>query len=91
MSYAVRDFYLNGGAQAVIVRLYHADSGDPDATPPVSAVPDKSKFSVGDIKLEAAYKGKWGASLRITIDQDQISQDVDMSMGLTKKICSILP
>ena len=85
MSYAVRDFYLNGGAQAVIVRLYHADSGDPDATPPVSAVPDKSKFSVGDIKLEAAYKGKWGATLRITIDQDQISQDVAMSMGLDKK------
>jgi hypothetical protein len=23
MSYAVRDFYLNGGAQAIIVRLYH--------------------------------------------------------------------
>ncbi len=25
MSYAVRDFYLNGGSQAVIVRLYHED------------------------------------------------------------------
>src|SRR5678809_1008344 len=23
MSYAVRDFYLNGGSQAVIVRVYH--------------------------------------------------------------------
>ena len=25
MSYAVRDFYLNGGSQAIIVRLYHAN------------------------------------------------------------------
>lgn len=27
MSYAVRDFYLNGGAQAIIVRLYVANKG----------------------------------------------------------------
>ena len=27
MSYAVRDFYLNGGGQAVIARLYRAESG----------------------------------------------------------------
>lgn len=28
MSYAVRDFFLNGGAQAVIVRLFKAPAGD---------------------------------------------------------------
>src|SRR4051812_38534256 len=27
MSYAVRDFFLNGGAQAVIVRLFHGARG----------------------------------------------------------------
>src|SRR6266481_2376460 len=25
LGYAVRDFYLNGGSQAIIVRLYHPD------------------------------------------------------------------
>lgn len=28
MSYAVRDFFLNGGARAVIVRLFHSTAGD---------------------------------------------------------------
>lgn len=28
MSYAVRDFYLNGGSQAIIVRLFKSDAGD---------------------------------------------------------------
>src|SRR5688500_8863837 len=27
LGFAVRDFYLNGGGQAIIVRLYHAESG----------------------------------------------------------------
>lgn len=27
MSYAVRDFFLNGGGQAIIVRLFNGDSG----------------------------------------------------------------
>src|ERR1700750_1584044 len=26
---AVRDFYLNGGSQAIVVRLYHAPAGPP--------------------------------------------------------------
>jgi phage tail sheath protein FI len=84
LGFAVRDFYLNGGRQAIIVRLYHADSGDPNANPPVPAVPGKSNVSVGAIQLEATYEGKWGAALRITIDQDQISDDVATRMGLTK-------
>ncbi|HYP27201.1 MAG TPA: phage tail sheath family protein, partial [Blastocatellia bacterium] len=29
MSYAVRDFFLNGGAQAIIVRLFRAVEADP--------------------------------------------------------------
>src|SRR5262245_66090578 len=35
LGYAVRDFFLNGGSQAIIVRLYHQDPGNPTATPPV--------------------------------------------------------
>jgi len=28
LGYAVRDFYLNGGSQAIIVRLYHAEKAN---------------------------------------------------------------
>src|SRR6187549_3380171 len=37
LGFAVRDFFLNGGAQAIVVRLYHADPGNPGANPPVAA------------------------------------------------------
>jgi uncharacterized protein len=61
MSFAVRDFFLNGGSQAIIVRLYHADESD-DAKPP------KTTFEVDGVKLEAAYEGSWGAYLRAEVE-----------------------
>lgn len=83
LGYAVRDFYLNGGSQAIIVRLYHPDPGAPAAIPAVPAPPAKAKLSVGAIKLEAAYEGNWGRNLRATVDTD-VSEAVALSMGLTK-------
>ena len=76
LGYAVRDFYLNGGSQAVIVRLYHAESGQ-------NAKASKSKVTAGTVELEAAYEGKWGANLRASVDVD-VSPDVAQRMGLTK-------
>src|SRR5262245_26841476 len=68
LGFAVRDFYLNGGSQAIIVRLYHADPGDPQANPPVPGKPSKSKVTAGSVNLEAAYEGTWGANLRAIVD-----------------------
>ncbi len=79
--FAIRDFYLNGGSQAVVVRLFHDDPGDPNATPPVPGKPSKSKVEVGAIKLEATYEGKWGMNLRAIIDTD-VSKEVAERMGL---------
>jgi uncharacterized protein len=76
LGYAVRDFYLNGGSQAIIVRLYHAESGQ-------NAKPAKSKVTAGELTLEAAYEGKWGAYLRAVVDTD-VSADVAQRMGLTQ-------
>lgn len=75
MSYAVRDFYLNGGSQAVIIRLYHAG-------PATDTTPSKTQFSVGGADLEAAYAGAWGAYLRAEVDLD-VSSEVATSLGLT--------
>jgi phage tail sheath protein FI len=83
MSYAVRDFYLNGGSQAVIVRLYNADPGDPNANPVVPAPKTKSKLKIGQLTLEAAYEGSWGNYLRGSIDTN-VSEEVAARMNLNK-------
>ena len=83
LGFAVRDFYLNGGSQAIIVRLYHAELGDSTATPPIPAPATKTKLKVGGIALEAAYEGKWGMNLRASVDTD-VSEDVATQMNLTK-------
>jgi phage tail sheath protein FI len=72
LGFAVRDFFLNGGGQAIVVRLYAGE-----------AAKAKSKVSVGTLKLEAAYPGKWGANLRATVDTE-VSEEVATRLGLQK-------
>ena len=50
LGHAVRDFYLNGGGQSIIVRLYHEEED----------TNDRATLAVGDLNLEAAYPGAWG-------------------------------
>lgn len=76
LGFALRDFFLNGGGQAIIIRLYHPDSGN-------AAKPSKTKLTVGDFKLEAANEGSWGMNLRATIDQN-VSDEYAKTMGITK-------
>jgi len=84
MSYAVRDFYLNGGSQAIIVRLYHPDTGDPNADPPVPASKTNSQLNIGQFTLQAAYEGAWGNYLRGSIDTN-VSEEVATRLGVTKQ------
>ena len=53
MSYAVRDFYLNGGSQAIIIRLSNGTA----ATFP----------GIGGLVLAAKSPGEWGENLRVRI------------------------
>jgi phage tail sheath protein FI len=75
LGYTVRDFFQNGGGQAIIVRLYNPEAG-------ANAKPAKSKVKVGDFHFEAVDKGAWGANLRAVIDT-AVSADVAKQMGLT--------
>ena len=77
LGFAVRDFFLNGGSQAIIVRLYAGDAAG-DAAKGTFAV------KIGDFQFAAASPGKWGVSLRAAVDLDNISDDVAKGMGLTK-------
>jgi len=65
MSFAVNDFFLNGGNQAVIVRLYHnKEGGAPNA-----------KIISDTLHLIAANPGTWANSLRVRIDYDTRPND----------------
>ena len=68
MAYAVRDFYLNGGSQALIVRLEK------------NSAPAKQN----DVKLEAASPGIWGNKLVYVVDGKGISDDVAARFGIAK-------
>jgi phage tail sheath protein FI len=75
LGYAVRDFFLNGGGQAIIVRLFNPATA-------ASSPPAQSKIKVGNFHFQAASKGAWGANLRATIDTN-VSADVAARYGLT--------
>ncbi len=73
MSYAVRDFYQNGGSQAIIVRLYTADD----------AKPTKAKINANGLQIEAVSEGSWGNALRGRVDLN-VSSEVAAKYGLDK-------
>jgi uncharacterized protein len=74
MSYAVRDFFLNGGNQAIIVRLYVAPSDSDDGN---------ARLTVDDLKFVAASPGAWGQALRVTIDVNT-SDEMRSRLGIGK-------
>lgn len=83
MGYAVRDFFLNGGSQAAIVRLYRpATTGEGDAAveQPASAGIVRGEGDAA-LALEAASPGAWGNALRIRIDGN-VSAEVAADFGL---------
>ncbi|MDJ0717758.1 MAG: phage tail sheath subtilisin-like domain-containing protein [Prochloraceae cyanobacterium] len=73
MSYAVRDFYLNGGNQAIILRLFKSQEEGKDG---------RAKYNTGNLYLEAANPGTWGNNLSIKIDYDDIDEDFAARYGL---------
>ena len=74
MSYAVRDFYQNGGSQAIIVRLYNT----PDTASYANAT-----FTVDGLNIAAKSPGAWGKKLRATIDVE-VSDEVRTRYGFTE-------
>ncbi|MGZ8236415.1 MAG: phage tail sheath family protein [Methylobacter sp.] len=73
MSFAVRDFYLNGGSQAIIGRLFQAN--DDDETLAI--------LTVDTLLLAAAYEGSWGNNLRARVDH-AVSAEVAAAQGLAE-------
>src|SRR5687767_7199663 len=59
LPYAVRDFFLNGGSQAIIVRVYREGPSAPNAL-----------FDANGLRLRAMWPGSWGDRLRVRVDHD---------------------
>lgn len=57
LGFAVRDFFLNGGSQAIVVRGYRAGANPPNAV-----------LDVNGLALRAAWPGAWGDRLRARVD-----------------------
>lgn len=74
LGFTVRDFFLNGGGQAVIVRLYRADSGGGAKLP-------RAKLTIDSLQLEASEEGLWGNSLRARVDHT--TRPADAALGET--------
>jgi len=77
LGFSVRDFFLNGGSTAVIVRLYNAD--------PAAGVLALAPLDVGALKFIAWTPGKWGVELRVTVDQTNTSDTVAKMLGVPGK------
>ena len=70
MSYAVRDFYLNGGSQAIIVRVIRNGSTARISLPVEAGSPPATSPPGGALSLDAASPGAWGRNLTATADYD---------------------
>ena len=70
MSYAVRGFYLNGGSQAVIVRLARLPDSGPDASEAARLNLSALTSPPGALNLVAASVGAWGQNLSAVVDYD---------------------
>src|SRR6476619_2046899 len=70
MSYAVRDFYLNGGSQAVIVRVIRNGGTARISLPVETTSPPVTSPPAGSLFLDAASAGGWGPNLSATVDYD---------------------
>jgi phage tail sheath protein FI len=81
MSYAVYDFFRNGGSKAVIVRLYRADV---DANTADTAI-----IAIGSSEISAASPGAWGNDLEIIVDHTISASDA-ADLGLSaNQLCNV--
>ena len=62
MSYAVQQYFLNGGTDALIVRFVNGTESAAFVLPPGKGA--------NDLRLEASSEGSWGDNLRVSVDYD---------------------
>ncbi len=83
LGYAVRDYFLNGGSDALVVRVVHHKDPAPNTTD-VGAAP--ARLTVGTLTLEASGPGAWGNALHATVEYPAtaaVAVDVAAGQGVS--------
>jgi Bacteriophage tail sheath protein len=88
-SYALRQYYLNGGSVAWVVRIAAADAvaasrvlGGAQVYPGMSGVPGSGGATDSDIlTVTAANPGAWGNGVQVAIDYRDVSQSAGSPAG----------
>ncbi|MEM9903913.1 MAG: phage tail sheath C-terminal domain-containing protein [Cyanobacteria bacterium P01_D01_bin.44] len=75
MTYAVRDYFLNGGGQAIIVRLFKPEGNS-------KAQDGHARGTLDTLALMASSPGDWGNTVKVSVDIDGINDDVAARYGL---------
>lgn len=75
LGYAVRDFYLNGGGPAIVVRIAHVDDTDPDEEATAASL------VVDNLTLETVGPGVWGNALEATVEHPSAADAADIAAG----------
>ncbi|MDB5937342.1 MAG: hypothetical protein JWQ01_4686 [Massilia sp.] len=65
LGFEVRDFFRNGGVQAIVVRLYH----------PLDPARSHAALNANGLLLAARTPGAWGNALRARIDHNIVPSD----------------
>jgi phage tail sheath protein FI len=72
MSYAVANFYQNGGGQAIIVRLFKAPASGTGV----------GQVTADSLTLNAASPGRWSSGLSAAVDNNNITDAIAGRYGL---------
>lgn len=76
MSYAVNQFFLNGGGEAWIVRVAAGTA--------TAAVTMQNLAGVDVLDIEAKSAGKWGNYLRVDVDYDTLNPNATFNVDVTE-------
>jgi len=90
LGFSVQDFFMNGGGEALVVRVYTDQSTSPPSSPPaagnrtatIGIAAGGTGSGTGAILFEAASPGAWGNHLRVRV---QYESDPDILSALTAR------
>ena len=80
MSYAIDQYFRNGGQDAIVVRVYKATDG--------VANDGRSSITLGSLILDTASPGEWGRTLRAGIDHRTREADEGIT-GADRKLFNL--
>ena len=85
VSYAVKQFFLNGGTEALIVRVAAANSATGSGLEPgVASVTMHNEAGQPVLRARAESPGEWGNLLQINVDYNQVDSATSFNLKVTQ-------